>query len=139
MKLANLIIFLFLFVSGVAIAGTSSDKHTGHTMNPEMKRQHKTMATIGKQWKACRNALNDNNFKDAGIAVEIIIKAAADIDNFKLHKNTDNHKQFMEQCSDFREKIIKLQEVIKAKDADDVDNTVDAIEESCKQCHTKFR
>jgi cytochrome c556 len=130
---------LFLIGSGAAFAGTSGRKHAGHTMSPEMKKQHETMTTIGKQWKACKNALNDNNFKDAGIAVETIIEAASEIDNFKLHKNTDNHKQFSEQCNAVREKIIKLNDVIKTRDVNAAENIANTVEESCRQCHIKFR
>jgi cytochrome c556 len=130
---------LFLISSSAAFAGTSDHKHPGHDMSPEMKKQHEAMATIGKQWKACKNALNDNNFKDAGIAVETIIEAASDIDNFKLHKNTDNHKQFSEHCNAFREKIIKLNDVIKTRDVNAAENTAKTVEESCRQCHIKFR
>lgn len=139
MKTLSIIMFLFLIGSCAAFAGTSDHKHAGHTMSPEMKKQHETMATIVKQWKACKNALKDNNFKDAGIAVETIIEAAADLDNFKLHKNTDNHKQFSEQCNAFREKIIKLNDVIKTEDVNAAEKTANAVEESCRQCHIKFR
>lgn len=139
MKLANLIIFLFLFIISTAIAETSGHQHAGHTMSPEMKKQHEAMATISRQWKVCKNALHDNNFKDAGIAVETIIEAAANIDSFKVHKNTDDHKQFGEQCDAFKEKIMKLNDVIKTKDLNAAEHTVKTVEESCRQCHTKFR
>jgi cytochrome c556 len=139
MKLANLIIFLFLFIISTAIAETSGHQHAGHTMSPEMKKQHEAMATISKQWKVCKNALHYNNFKDAGIAVETIIEAAADIENFKLHKNTDDHKQFSEHCNAFGEKIIKLNNAIKTGDVNTAEKTANAVEESCRQCHIKFR
>lgn len=139
MKLANLIIFLFLFISGAAIAGTSSQKHTGHVMNPEMKKQHETMATIVKQWKVCKNAIKDNNFKDAELAVETIIEAAADIDSFRLHKNVDKQEQFAKQCNVFRGNILKLKDEIKRRDADAAKNFSIKIEENCKQCHSTFR
>jgi cytochrome c556 len=130
---------LFLIGGSTAFAGASDHQHAGHTMSPEMKKQHEAMATIGKQWKVCKNALNDKNFKDAGIAVETIIEAAADINNFKVHKNTDDHKKFGEQCDVFREKIMKLNDVIKTKDVNAAENTAKTVEESCRQCHTKFR
>ena len=139
MKLANLIIVLFLFISGAAIAETSSQKHAGHAMNPEMKKQHETMATIVKQWNVCKNAIKENNFKDAELAVETIIEAAVDIDNFRLHKNADKHEHFAQQCNVFRENILKLKDEIKSRDADTANKLSITIEENCNQCHSTFR
>lgn len=130
---------LFLIGSGAVFAGTSDHKHVGHTMSPEMKKQHETMTTIVKQWQACKNALKDNNFKDADLAVETIIEAAADIDSFRLHKNADKQEQFAKQCNVFRENILKLKDEIKRKDADAANNLSTKVEESCKQCHSTFR
>lgn len=133
-----MIIILILFGSSVVIAGTSSHKHAVHSVNPEMKKQHLAMSTIGKQWKVCKKALDEKNFKDAGIAVDTIINKSADINNFKLHKNRDK-QQFIEQSNAFREEVIKLTDAIKTGDADAAESASNSVEESCRQCHEKFR
>ncbi len=128
-----------LFIgSSAAFAETSGHKHA-HTMSPEMKKQHEAMATINKQWKVCKIALKDKNFKDADLAVETVINAAADIDNFRLHKNADKQEHFARQCNVFRENILKLKDEIKTRNADAVNNLSIKVEESCKQCHATFR
>lgn len=139
MKLADLIIILILFSGNAAIAGTSSHEHAGHSVDPEMKKQHLTMSTIGKQWKLCKKALDDKNFQDAVIAVDAISKESAYISSFKLHKNKDSQKLFIEQCNAFKEKIIKLNDAIRAGDADAADSALNTVAESCSQCHKKFR
>lgn len=130
---------LFLIGSGTVFAETSGHKHDGHAMSPEMKKQHEAMATISNQWKACKNAIKDKNFKDADLAVETIIEAANNIESFKLHKNTDKQEHFTKQYNVFRENILKLKDAIKTRDADAASNLSTKVEESCKQCHSTFR
>ena len=110
-----------------------------HALTPEMRRQHNAMSVTEKQWAACKKNLASGNLAAAGKALGQVQKASAGLEKFKLHRNADKMDEFNEQGRSFRNNLARLADVLKAKKRGEVSGLVEAIDNSCTQCHEAFR
>lgn len=139
MKIYFYFLVVYLILEGTAVpADISSHRHDRH-LTREMKQQHHNMSVINKQWNIAKKALQKGDLKSAVSAMEKIYSASANIEKFKVHRNSDKHEQFLEEYRSFLANVKKLRDDINKKDATSINNSMDAVQENCNRCHVMFR
>ena len=129
-------IALVLLLAGFALAAESGHSHT---MTPEIGSQHSTMSVMQKQWAVCKKYLDTGDFAAAGVSLELMQKAAGDLEKFKLHKNSEMTEKFKERADNFKKNLSELEKAIKDKDKMRVQSLSAAIDNAYRQCHSVFR
>jgi len=133
-------LFLLLAVAGSPVFGQEKKHdHGGHHMTPEMKKQHDTMRTIQMEWTKAEKALSKQDMKTARMSVEKMVVAGAYMLQFQLHKNSENHEQFIELTEEFRQRLNKLITSLKAGTFEDAQGHAAAVNKTCDNCHLAFR
>ncbi len=134
-----IIFSVLLGYAAIAMGNGSGGNHDHHSKDNTMKKQHETMTTIFRYWDETQEALKNTDWEMAKRTTGEIEKAAEYIENFKIHKNADKRKQFIEQYNKFIKNIDSLREAISVRDMDSAKTHAEAVQKSCDRCHEKFR
>jgi len=106
---------------------------------PAMEAQHETMRTLAEQWMKARTAALGGNAQEALGPVTKMHDAATHIETFRLHRNTENEKEFLERAHEFNSLLMRFTTDAKQGDVESLRETAPKIDQACNDCHQSFR
>jgi len=106
---------------------------------PAMEAQHDTMRTLAEQWMKARSAALGGNSQGVITPVTKMHDAATHIETFRLHRNIENEKEFLERAKEFNSLLMRFTTDAKQGDVEALRETAPKIDQACNDCHQAFR
>lgn len=147
MLVLTIVCFFTLITSAIA-EETQPQSHHGHAaaseishyvISPEMLKQHKTMSDINKAWTEIKLYAQSGSFDRVAKSADAMLQSTDYLPKFMLHKNADQMDDFLQAGSLLKKNLQNMKEACNSQKDDMVKNALSSIEESCKNCHSKFR
>lgn len=110
-----------------------------YTMPPEMHKQHQTMTNINKSWTEAKIYLQGNSLSSATKSIDSMLQSAEYLSKFMLHKNADQMDVFLLRGRALIKCLEDLKQACNSGNNDLIMKSMQAVDDSCKNCHSKFR